>query len=253
MPPPEVASQPSSGRTGRSRGREPARSWVLLHGTPLTPAVWRDTARLLSDQRVLVPDCTRVPDADAQGTLAAQVAAAIGDQSVDVVGHSFGGQIAIDLALLRPQQVRSLTVLCSRDTPFRAFARTAEAVRAGRPPSVEASLERWFTAEEVRAASPAVELARRELQSASPVDWAAALDAIAIFDRSRRSAELTMPVALMAAGGDAVSAPAVMEEMAARIPGARFAVNPDWMHTSPFVDPSALAGLLRDARDEALA
>lgn len=180
------------------------------------------------------------------------MAASIGDQSVDVVGHSFGGQIAIDLALLRPQQVRSLTILCSRDTPFPAFAQTAEAVRAGRPPTVEVSLERWFTAEEVWAASPAVQEARRELECASPGDWAAALDAIAAFDRSRRSAELTMPVALMAAGGDAVSAPTVMEEMAARIPRARFAVHSDWMHMSPFVDPSALAGLLRNARDEAL-
>jgi pimeloyl-ACP methyl ester carboxylesterase len=226
-------------------------SWVLLHGTPLTPAVWRDTARLLSDQRVLVPDCTRVPDTDAQEALAAEVATAIGDQTVDVVGHSFGGQIAIDLALLRPQQVRSLTILCSRDTPFPAFAQTAEAVRSGKPPSVEASLERWFTAEEVRAESPAVQEARRELERASRTDWAAALDAIATFDRSSRSAELTMPVALLAAGGDAVSAPAVMQEMATRISRAALAVHPGWMHMSPFVDPSGLAGLLRDARGSA--
>ncbi|MGH3318170.1 MAG: alpha/beta fold hydrolase [Nocardioidaceae bacterium] len=234
---------------------EPPRtaSWVLLHGTPLTPTVWRDTARLLSDQRVLVPDCTRVPDTDAQATLAAEVATAVGDASLDVVGHSFGGQIALDLALLRPQQVRSLTILCSRDTPFPAFAQTAEAVRAGGPPSVEAGLERWFTAEEVRDEGPAVQEARRELERASRADWAAALDAIATFDRSSRSADLTMPVALLAAGGDAVSAPAVMEEMAARISRATFAVHPAWMHMSPFVDPSGLAGLLRDARGAALA
>jgi len=235
--------------------RRPSRTaaWVLLHGTPLTPAVWHGIARLLSDQRVLVPDCTRVPDDDAQGTLAAEVATAIGDATVDVVGHSFGGQVAIDLALLRPQHVRSLTILCSRDTPFPAFSQTAEAVRAGSSPSAEAGLKRWFTAEEVRAESPAVQEARRALERASRADWAAALDAIATFDRSSRSAELTMPVALMAAGGDAVSAPAVMAEMATRITRATFAVQPAWMHMSPFVDPSALAGLLREARDAALA
>jgi pimeloyl-ACP methyl ester carboxylesterase len=227
-------------------------SWVLLHGTPLTPEVWRDTARSLSDQRVLIPDCTRVPDTEAQGTLAAQVADAIGDATVDVVGHSFGGQIAIDLALLRPRQVRSLTILCSRDTPFPAFAQTAGAVRAGRLPSVQASLQRWFTAGEVRAGGPAVQEARHELERAAPADWAAALDAIAVFDRSARSPELTMPVALLAAGGDAVSTPAVMAEMAARISGATFAVHPAWMHMSPFADPSRLAGLLRAAREAAL-
>ncbi len=173
--------------------------------------------------------------------------------TVDVVGHSFGGQIALDLALLRPQQVRSLTILCSRDTPFPAFAQTAEAVRAGDPPSVEASLHRWFAVEEIRAESPAVRQARSELERASRADWAAALDAIATFDRSSRSTELTMPVALMAAGGDAVSTPAVMEELSTRISRATFALHAAWMHMSPFVDPSRLATLLRDARDAALA
>lgn len=242
------------------RGRDSAQrtairgtsSWVLLHGTPLTPAVWRDTARRLSDQPVLVPDYTQVPVTDAQATLAARLAAAIGDKTVDVVGHSFGGQIALDLALLRPQQVRSLTILCSRDTPFPAFAQTAEAVRAGDPPSVDASLNRWFAAEEILADSLAVRQARSELERASRADWAAALDAIATFDRSSRSTELTMPVALMAAGGDAVATPTVMEELSTRISRATFSLHAAWMHMSPFVDPSRLAALLRDARDAAL-
>jgi len=246
---PAEHSRDSAHRTA-TRGTS---SWVLLHGTPLTPAVWRDTARLLSDQPVLVPDCTRVPVTHAQGTLAARLAAAIGDKTVDVVGHSFGGQIAIDLALLRPQQVRSLTILCSRDTPFPAFAQTAEAVRAGDPPSVEASLNRWFTAEELRAERPAIRQARSELESASRAHWAGALDAIATFDRSSRSTELTMPVALMAAGGDAVSTPTVMEELSTRISRASFALHAAWMHMSPFVDPSRLATLLRETRDAALA
>jgi pimeloyl-ACP methyl ester carboxylesterase len=227
-------------------------SWVLLHGTPLTPAIWRDTAPWLSDQRVLVPDCTRVPDTDAQRTLAAQVADAVGDETVDVVGHSFGGQVAIDLALLRPGQVRSLTILCSRDTPFPAFAHTAEDVRIGNPPAVEDSMRRWFTPEQLGAEGPAVTEARRQLEQASRADWAAALDAIATFDRSSRSSELTLPVALVAAGGDAVSTPAVMEEFARRIPRATLTLRSDWMHMSPFVDPAGLAELLRRGRDTAL-
>jgi pimeloyl-ACP methyl ester carboxylesterase len=225
-----------------------ASGWVLLHGTPLTPAVWSDVARRLSDQPVLVPDCTQVPSSDAQATLAATVASLIGEATVDVVGHSFGGQVALDLALLRPTQVRSLTILCSRDTPFPAFAATALAVREGSPTPVEASLRRWFTAEELRAEGSAVRLARDQLRHASSTDWAAALDAIATYDRADRSHELAMPVTLFAAGGDPVSTPEVMEDLRARLPDATLTVRPEWMHMSPFADPAGLAGLLREAR-----
>jgi pimeloyl-ACP methyl ester carboxylesterase len=231
-------------------------AWVLLHGTPLTPAVWDHAVTpltRLTDQPAVIPDCTRVPDRDAQRTLAAAVAEVIGDEPVDVVGHSFGGQVAIDLALLRPRQVRTLVILCSRDTPFPAFAQTAEAVRGGQPPSVEASVARWFTADELATDGAGVREARRELAAASLHDWAAALDAIATYDRSDRVGELTMPVVLVAAGGDAVSTPAAMQEFAARLPVASLEVRSDWMHMSPFADPEALAQLLGAARDQALA
>ena len=228
-------------------------TWVLLHGTPLAPAIWRETARELTDQPVQIPDCTQVPDRDAQRRLAGRVAGALGDGDLDVVGHSFGGQIAIDLGLLRPQQVRSLTILCSRDTPFPPFARTATAVRDGSPPSVPASLARWFTADQLAANCPAVQAARRQLESASLSDWANALDAIATFDRTARAAELIMPVNLIAAGGDAVSTPAAMADFATRLPRATLVVQDGWMHMSPFVDPSRLAGMLRTARDRAIA
>jgi pimeloyl-ACP methyl ester carboxylesterase len=227
-------------------------SWLLLHGTPLTPAAWQDTAAHLDDQPVLVPDCTRVSQVDAQLTLAAEVARQLGRHAVDVVGHSFGGQVAIELALLRPRQVRSLTLVCSRDTPFPAFAQTAEAVRRGTAPTVAATLARWFTVEELRADGAAVRFTRSALETASPPDWAAALDAIAAYDRSDRTSELPMPVTLLAAGRDTVSTPAVMQELADRIPRGHYQLHPGWMHMSPFVDPSALAGTLVAARDRAI-
>jgi pimeloyl-ACP methyl ester carboxylesterase len=177
---------------------------VLLHGTPLTPKVWASTAEHLGDQPILVPDCTSVPTTDAQRTLARQVAENIGDRAVDVVGHSFGGQIALELALLRPNQVRALIILCSRDSPFPAFTDLATTVRGASPPATGDSLARWFTAAEVHANGAAVQQARVELENASLPDWAAALDAIATFDRAAAVTELEMPVTLIAAGGDRV-------------------------------------------------
>jgi pimeloyl-ACP methyl ester carboxylesterase len=103
--------------------------WLLLHGTPLTPAVWDGAAAFLTRSgTVFTPAITPPGDArDAQGALAARLTAEVAPPAgrLHVVGHSFGGQVALDFALLVPQQVATLTLLCSRDTPFPAFAAAA--------------------------------------------------------------------------------------------------------------------------------
>lgn len=47
---------------------------------------------------------------------------ALGIESVDLIGHSFGGRVALQIALLAPQRVRTLTAICP------------EAFTQGRPP-----------------------------------------------------------------------------------------------------------------------
>jgi len=230
--------------------------WVLLHGTPLTPRAWSGVAAALTDQPVDVPDCTHVAAAGPlpQEALAQQVLGELDAvNQLDVVGHSFGGQVAIELALAAPERVRSLTVLCSRDTPFPAFSAVAEKVRSGDGPTVDAGIARWFTPAEVDEEGAAVRQARDDLTAAVAADWAAALDAIAGYDRSSAVATLTMPVVAIAAGLDAVSTPAAMQLLADRVPVARFVVRDEWAHMSPFVDPAGLAELLTRERDAALA
>jgi len=221
-------------------------TWVLLHGTPLTPAIWRPTAAHLGG-RVLVPDCTAVPDGpEPQAALARRVAREV-EGDIHLVGHSFGGQVALELALLVPERIRSLTILCSRDTPFPAFAATATEVREGRAPSPVATLNRWFSPAELAAGKTAVKEARVELATASTADWARALDAIAAYDASARTPGLRVAATLVAAGADAVSTPAAMADLEQRLPDARLDVHPEWHHLSPFVDPRALAHLLEAA------
>jgi len=224
--------------------------WVLLHGTPLTPAVWDEVAAYLRRTgRVLCPDVTPAgvaPDTtDAQAGLAAGLASARGGlpEQMHVVGHSFGGQVALDLALLIPRRVQSLTLVCSRDTPFPSFAAAAAALRRGDPVDTDAALTRWFTASERRANGAVVRYARDCLRDADRQSWAAALDAIARYDRAGSVAAISAPVTLIAAELDPVSTPAAMSALASRLPRASLTVLPGAAHMSPFTDPAALAAL----------
>ena len=225
--------------------------WLLLHGTPLTPAVWDGVAACLAQSgTVSSPAITPAGDArDAQGALAARLAAEVARPAgrLHVVGHSFGGQVALDFALLVPRQVATLTLLCSRDTPFPAFA--AARLRGGAPVDADAALSRWFTPAELDRGGPVVSYARRCLQQADRRSWAAALDAIARYDRAGRTASIRIPATLIAAELDQVSTPAAMSALASRLPRAALKILPGAAHMTPFTDPAALAELiLRAAR-----
>lgn len=219
--------------------------WLLLHGTPLTPAVWDGVADRLGDTGEVSrpPVVPPAGIADSQRAIAGRLLAEL-TGNFHVVGHSFGGQVALDVALLAPGRVRSLTMLCSRDTPFPSFAASAESLRRGDPIDVESSLARWFRPDELAADPPIAAYARSCLVTADRAQWADALAAIATFDRSDSPVQVDGPVILLAAEHDPVSTPEAMAELAERVPGAHLQVLAGAGHMSPFVDPVALGELL---------
>jgi pimeloyl-ACP methyl ester carboxylesterase len=227
--------------------------WLLLHGTPLDPGCWEAVAdRLRVHGRVDLPEVTpRATDREPQRHLAAELAALHGDgpRDLDVVGHSFGGQVALELALALPHRIHTLTLLCSRDTPFPSFATTAARLRAGAPveAEVDVALTRWFTAAELDADGSLVRYARTALRLADRGSWAAALDGIATFDVSGRVAGITAPTTLVAAEYDAVATPVAMADLQSRIPGATLVVLDGAAHLSPFVDADDLSRRILEA------
>ncbi|NIL78333.1 alpha/beta hydrolase [Rhodococcus sp. B10] len=226
-------------------------AWLLLHGTPLTPAVWSEVRATLSERGlVLAPDIIPPSVADPSGLparLAGEVAAQLPpDRSWHVVGHSFGGQVALELALLRPDLVARMTLLCTQDTPFPAFASAADAVAAGAV-DVDGALQRWFGPEDLARDDSVVSYARRTLDTADPASWASALRAIAVFDCSMRTQSITCPVQVVAAEHDAVSDTVSMKAMHERLQRSTFSVLRDSWHMSVFSDPSRLSELLHDS------
>lgn len=104
---------------GQDRGLEPP--LVLLHGFPDHWACWRDVARRMGDQRLLIiPDGRGVNLSDqADGAyqlerLVEDVAALAGRFSpgrrIDLAGHDWGGVTAWAVATLRPELLRQVTI-----------------------------------------------------------------------------------------------------------------------------------------------
>ncbi len=229
------------------------RAWVLLHGTPLDRDVWSELAAILGEhQAVLAPEVT--PPADdhhPQSAIAQRLATQlepVADQW-DVVGHSFGGQIAIELALLAPSRVSTLSIICSRDSPFSPFAQTAAGLRNGTPIDADAAMNRWFRPHELRSGNRLVAYARERLETADRDTWASALDAIATYDRTDRVHTIEVPTTLICAGLDPVSDPAAMTALRDRLPNAQLHVLADAAHMSPFLNPAALAARLPDTSE----
>jgi pimeloyl-ACP methyl ester carboxylesterase len=100
---------------------------LLLHGVPQTSSVWRDVAPVLAKggRRVLAPDLPGLGGSAYAGpydvpSVVTQVVALLDEelpgQRVDVVGHDWGGSVALGLTGAHPDRVRRL---CVANTVYR--------------------------------------------------------------------------------------------------------------------------------------
>ena len=106
---------------------------LLLHGVPETSSCWRDVAPALAvGRRVLAPDLPGLGGstysgpydvASLVGELSALVDAEVPGGRIDLVGHDWGGALALVLAGTRPDLVRRLVVVNApfRKVPLRAL------------------------------------------------------------------------------------------------------------------------------------
>ena len=222
--------------------------WVFLHGTPLTPEVWGPIAERFRERGAVVSR----PSLDSRGDAAihaARIRAELPENAmVTVVGHSFGGQVAIDLALSldREHRLAGLGVVCSRATPYPPFEAAAGLLRGGDRPDPEAAIARWFTTDERRARSPIIDYANGRLASANTEVWRSALASVARYDRESELATISAPTVLVAAEHDLVSPPEVMAPMAASVPNSRFHVLRGTSHMGAFLRPDVTSALLLD-------
>jgi 3-oxoadipate enol-lactonase len=149
----------------------------------------------------------------------------LGLSSTSLLGLSFGGMIAQEVALRNPARISTLVVgACAGRIPPEA----REAVRGrgqtdpetGMASVVDTTVARWFTLAFID--TPAVTRVRERLLVNDPQGWAAGWDAIAGFDAQERLGTLMARTLVIAGELDAGTPVAATKAMADAIPGAEF-------------------------------
>jgi 3-oxoadipate enol-lactonase len=144
-----------------------------------------------------------------------------------VLGLSFGGMLAQQLALTYPQDVAGL-ILCGCGGGFAAEIRPllrergVTAQRGGMKAVIEPTIERWFTPS--FRADTWVNEVRARLSANDPVNWSSAWHAIATFDAFARLAQVTVPTLVVAGEHDVATPLPATRALADAIGGAQHAV-----------------------------
>ena len=197
---------------------------------------------------------------------------AVGVRRWHVMGHSWGGTIALEYGARRPAELAGL-VLASPLISTRSWIADANALRAGLPPDVQATLS---TCDPPAPITPACERAtdifyahflRREPQAEGVVAYKAAHPALRgnqhiyqamwgssefvatgtlrDYDGEPKLAKLDGPRTLFIDGQYDEARPATLGAFAARVPGAAFAVVPNAGHVFYGDRPEEALGILR--------
>lgn len=241
---------------------------ALVHGLGLNRHMWRWQLPALTPRyRVLTydlyghgesakppvrPSLTMFSD-QLEGLLQA-----CNEQRCAVVGFSLGGMIARKFALDHPSRASALAILNSahdRTSAERAaiLKRVEQARQSGPDATVEAALERWFTAE-FRTQNPArMDLIRKWITGNDPAVYPEIYRVLAEGDAeiAEPIAKIRCPTLVMTGEDDLGNSPRMAEAMADAIPGARAIVLPGLRHMGLAEDPTAFNDLLVSFLDDA--
>lgn len=234
-------------------GRDHAPALVLLNSIGTDMDLWDGTLPLLRDRFALLRIDTRghgastaAPGDWSLGLLARDVLAvadAAGFQRFSLAGVSLGGMIGMELALLAPQRLEKLALICTSATMDRqAWEDRITKVRsAGMTAIADLAMGRFLS----DAAEPAlVESVRRQLVAMDAQGYAGCGAAIRDMDLAGRIVDIACPT-LVVTGTRDTSTPLEGhgEHLLAHIPGAAHC-SLDAAHLAPLEAPVALARAL---------
>jgi 3-oxoadipate enol-lactonase len=176
---------------------------------------------------------------------------ALGLEAVHWVGLSMGGMIGQNLALRRPERLRSLG-LCDTSSRIPAEAgpvweeRIEIVGQQGMQALLDSTLERWFTAPFLAAAEDRV-APIREAILATPVEgFIGCCQAIRRLDYTDRLGEIEKPTLIIVGEEDQGTPVAASEAIKAGIAGSKLVVLPQAAHLSNIEQAEAFTGALME-------
>ena len=242
---------------------------ILLHGIPGDRSTWSAVAPLLAEGfTVVVPDLAGYGESEgprpalhaaAQGEAVIALMDALGIERAHLVGHDFGGPVAVAVLRSAPRRVRSLALLA---TNILASTPVPPPLRIARVPLLGAAAFRvlfgrvgltamWLAAVRDRAGYPLSEF-RRTLRSDRTVRSTreVLLESMRDLPRLYRPLEetlrgATVPVLVVWGAGDPVFPVERGEATAAAAPMGRLEVLPGCGHFVPREKPRETASLIR--------
>ncbi len=228
---------------------------LLLHALGTDRRMWLPLASRLSERhRLILPDLRHHAGAKAAapGTNledyaqdALRLLDALDAPRAIVGGISMGGAIAQHLALAAPERVERLWLIATIAKSFAGLIERAErGEQDGVAAQVEPTLERWFPPAALARNDWPIDYARATIGSMSPAGWGASWRALATVDSFARLPSITAPTRVIAGRADVSATPALMREIAERIPAARFHIIPDAGHLVALEAPQTLSELL---------
>jgi len=244
-----------------------ARRVLAIHCSLAHSGAWSGLAGLLEDDTTFLafdlPGQGRSAPWDDRGDyqdVSVQVATAMLDQRMDVIGHSFGATVALRLAALHPQLVRSLTLV---EPVFFAVAKSDDPDLAERSRVAGQEFYDLVRAEDWEGAARAFTTvwgdgrAWERLSQSTRDALAAGIHIIVAGDPGLYNDRagllapggldmLTMPCLLIEGAKSPDLIGTINTGLARRLPNARRVVVDGASHMVPITHPAALEGPIRD-------
>ncbi len=250
-------------------GPESGAAVVLIHGLGLNRRIWKwHEPALAARYRVLRYDLfghgdtsppPRTPSLSLYSTQLCNLLDCLELDACAIVGFSLGGMINRRFALDHPHRVSALAILNSphERSPEAQRAvedRAAKAMQGGSEATIDAAIERWFTAEFRSAQPEIIALVRQWRMANDAASYAQACQVLVkgVAELIRPEPPIAVPTLVMTAENDSGSTPAMSHAIAAEISGAQTIIVPRLRHMGLTEEPSEFTEPLLRFLDETL-
>jgi pimeloyl-ACP methyl ester carboxylesterase len=248
-------------------GPADARVIVLVHGLGLNRHVWQKfSSRFAHRYRVLNYDLYgHGESARLQGTpsltmFSEQLLGLLDELAIDqcsIIGFSLGGMINRRFAMDHPDRLRALAILNSPherepEAQKQVEQRALDSAAGGPGATLDATIERWFTADFIAANPDFIATVRGWVLANDPASYALCRQVLAfgVVELIRPQPPITHPTLIMTCEHDSGSTPAMSQTIASEIDGAQVVIVPGLQHMGLCENPSFFIAALVEFLEE---